>query len=366
MATAPLQPDAALPRHPSELTPELLTTVLPWTASGGPRIIGIGHEAIGVGMVGTSYRLHLQYDTPDAGPASIVGKFPAEDELSLATAAGLGLYQAEVGFYRDIRDSVAVRAPRCWHSALDPASGRFLLLLEDMGPARPGNQLTGCTLEDARAAIREAAALHGPRWEDPRLNQIAWMGGREAKQAFMQAAFPRVAAEFQRRYAGILEPDLMAVCTGYAARVATQADATPRHVTVIHGDFRLDNMLFDVMGGREPVAILDWQTCGIGAGMTDVGYFLGAGVGTELRRRHEEELLALYLDELARHGVSDFGRDQAWGDYLRGAFHGVSTAMFAAASVARTERGDAMFLSMARGACQLVLDHDAFQVLDDG
>jgi hypothetical protein len=45
--------------------------------------------------------------------------------------------------------------------------------------------------------------------------------------------------------------------------------------------------------------------------------------------------------------------DAIWDDYVIGAIHGVSTAVFSAAYVERTERGDANFLSMARGGCAL-------------
>ena len=37
--------------------------------------------------------------------------------------------------------------------------------------------------------------------------------------------------------------------------------------------------------------------------MTDVGYFMGCGIGSELRRPNEAALLALYAEEMARHGA---------------------------------------------------------------
>ncbi len=52
-------------------------------------------------------------------------------------------------------------------------------------------------------------------------------------------------------------------------------------------------------------------------------------------------------------------REAIWSDYRRRAIHGVSTAMVSADFVERTARGDAMFLDMARGACQLALEHDS-------
>ena len=115
-------------------------------------------------------------------------------------------------------------------------------------------------------------------------------------------------------------------------------------------------------GGSEPIAVLDWQTIQIGSGLTDIGYFLGCGVGSELRRAHEDELLALYIDEMGGRGVA-LTRAAIWDDYRIGALHGLSTAVFSAAFVERTPRGDENFLSMARGAAELALDHDSLGAL---
>ena len=65
---------------------------------------------------------------------------------------------------------------------------------------------------------------------------------------------------------------------------------------------------------------------------------------------------------MAQRGVP-LARVAVWDDYRRGALHGVSTAVFSAAFVERTPRGDAMFLDMARGACQLALKHDSLGAL---
>ena len=120
-------------------------------------------------------------------------------------------------------------------------------------------------------------------------------------------------------------------------------------------------MLFDSKDGAEPLGVLDWQTLTVGSGLTDLAYFNGAGVGTTLAA-HEDELIDLYLAAMAERGVS-LARAEVWDDYRRGVLHGVSTAVFSAAFVERTERGDAMFLDMARGACQLALKHDSLSAL---
>jgi hypothetical protein len=42
--------------------------------------------------------------------------------------------------------------------------------------------------------------------------------------------------------------------------------------------------------------------------------------------------------------------------------HGILMGVFSALSVKRTERGDALFLKMTRGACEQALDHRSFHL----
>jgi hypothetical protein len=50
----------------------------------------------------------------------------------------------------------------------------------------------------------------------------------------------------------------------------------------------------------------------VGPGLRDVSYFLVNSVDTELRRRHEGELLALYLATLSEGGVRGLEFADAW------------------------------------------------------
>jgi aminoglycoside phosphotransferase (APT) family kinase protein len=176
------------------------------------------------------------------------------------------------------------------------------------------------------------------------------------------AMYPQAHAIFADRYADTLEPELMAVCHDLNDARALWFGREGGDRCLIHGDFRLDNMLFDIHGGAEPIAVLDWQTVAMGSGLTDLGYFLGCGIGDDLRREIEGGLIGLYCAEMTQRGVS-MTRDQVMDGYRLGALHGVSTAVFSAAFVERTERGDANFLSMARGACALAKAHGSIDLL---
>ena len=354
---------AGFPTHPGEVTPDWLTERL--RAAGaldGARVTAVKWHAIGTGQVGDSARFHLSYDRSTSAPATLAGKFPAADPTSRGTAAAFGLYAKEVGFYRELAPQLSVRVPKVLAAEIDSDGVDFILLFEDLGPARGGNQLDSCSLADAREAMRQAAALHAPSWENQSIIGTPWLHPREGQIDQVKALYKPAQAIFRERYADSLEPEYMAVCEqlNEAADQWFSRDGTPK--CLLHGDFRLDNMLFDIQGGKEPIAVLDWQTVAVGNALTDIGYFMGTGIGNALRERHEDELLDLYCAEMSARGVP-LDREAIWDDYVVGALHGVSTAVFSAAYVERTERGDANFLSMARGGCALALAHGSLAKL---
>lgn len=353
---------ADFPAHPDAINPAWLNERLRAAGVLEGTVTGLRWEPIGTGQVGDSARFHLEYDRPGAGPATIAGKFPAADETSRGTAGVFGLYVKEVGFYRDIAPHLGVRVPQVLSSAIADDGIDFHLLFEDLGPARGGNQLASCSAADARAGIRQAAALHAPSWGNDRLTGLDWLQPKPGVADQIKALYGNAHAVFRERYAGSLEPEFMGLCEALNEARDHWLGREGGPTCMVHGDFRLDNMLFEIKGGAEEIAVLDWQTVGVGDPMIDIGYFLGTGIGDKLRRAHEAELLDLYSAEMTARGVP-LSREAIWDDYVVGALHGISTAVFSAAYVQRTERGDANFLSMARGGCALALHHGSLAKL---
>lgn len=352
-----LQPD------PARIDAAWMTHAL--RASGAlhtARVTGIARTPVGNGLVADSYRFALTYDRPEAGaPGSVVGKFPATDPASRKSGTDHLLYVREVSFYRELAATVGIHTPRAYVAEIDPATDDFTLILADLAPARQGDQLAGCSVEDAATALAEAAALHAPRWGDASLDAIDWLAIRPAQLIPMvDAALPMIIAAYEDRFKGILEPDTIAMIEKLPMAVPRMREdhSTPR--TVQHGDFRLDNVLFDVNGGAHPMATLDWQTVGVGYGAVDVAYFLSAALDPDVRRQHETRLVRGYHEGLLRRGVGGYGWDQCWKDYRRYTLHGILMGVFSALSVERTERGDALFLKMTRGACAQAADLDSF------
>ena len=110
------------------------------------------------------------------------------------------------------------------------------------------------------------------------------------------------------------------------------------------------------------VVVVDWQTVGLGPGVTDLSYLLGASLRPDTRRRHERALVERYVDGLKGHGVGE-RVDDVWEDYRRYAFGGLIMAVVASTLVRRTDRGDEMFITMADRHAQQALDLGSLDLL---
>lgn len=347
---------------PDALTAEWLTHVL--RSSGvidATHVTDVSVTPVGTGQMCDSVRLRLRYDHEVDAPATIIAKLPAADPTSRATALALRSYEIEVRFYQQVAPTLPLRTPRVYHSDIDVETASFVLLMEDLAPAEQGDQLAGCTPEQAAAALDELVNLHAPRWDDPTLAELDWLhGDPEQRQMFMIGLLPMLWQGFRERYADRLGPEVHEAGDALFASLEGFMREDTRPWTIAHGDYRLDNLLFTTEGGRtSSVTVVDWQTCTHGPALSDVAYFIGAGLLAEDRRRHEQDLVRRYHDALLSRGVRDYDWDRCWRDHRRGTWAGLVMAIAASMLVEQTERGDDMFMTMAHRHARHALDLDA-------
>jgi hypothetical protein len=350
---------------PAKLTPSWLTTAL--TASRaleGARVVHVTFNPIGTGQMCDCVRLDLHYDRPTDAPSTIVAKLPAADETSRATAKALRSYEIEVRFYQELAPELPIRTPYAYCADIDVESASFVLLLEDLAPARQGDQLRGCTPGQAEIALEELGKLHASHWGDRALADIEWLhGDKAANQEFLATLLPGLWEGFRDRYSADLSVDVIQAGTVLFSEIEAYLLADPGPQTVVHGDYRLDNLLFDPAPGGTPVAVVDWQLCTDGPGMNDVAYFIGAGLRVDDRRSAETDLVRGYHTSLTVAGVTDYAWDQCWQEYRRGTWSGLIMAVAASMLVERTVRGDQMFLTMAERHSRHALDLDAGEAI---
>jgi hypothetical protein len=393
----------------AELTPEWLTAALAGSGTiERDRVVAVEMSDIGTGQMCDCTRVVVRYDRPARGPASLVAKLPAADETSRTTALAMRSYEKEVRFYQELAPVLPVRTPQVFHADIEVETGRFVLLLEDLAPAQAGDQIAGCSPEAAETALRELVQLHAPRWDDPALATTDWLhGDKSLGQQFLLAMLPGLWAGFCQRYEAQLNEAILEAGAGLFTHLEGYLLGDSGPSTVVHGDYRLDNLLFVQAGGRgaagtapggpgaagtapggpgaggpeaggtapgdtapgrsaaagSRVVVLDWQTVTDGPALSDVAYFIGAGLHPEARRAAEDGLVRRYHAGLTAAGVAGYGWEQCWHDYRRGTWSGLVMAVAASMLVARTDRGDQMFLTMADRHARHALDLDAMGVI---
>ena len=355
-----------LRRHAADVTVEWLTDVL--RASGSvvdATVVSVATTPVGTGQMADSLRLTLAYDAEERGaPASVVVKLAAADETSRATAVALGSYETEVRFYQQVASTVDISVPRCHFADVDGENRWFTLVLEDLAPAVQGDQLAGCSVDEAALALSQLALLHAPRWGDPTLAAHPWLHRSTPERTkFVAELVAGLVPGFIDRYADQLDAEIVRLGDRLMPRIEAWMLDRPQPWTVQHGDYRLDNMLFGGPGSGRPLAVVDWQTATYGPALVDASYFLGAGLAENDRRAHEGDLLREYHRALTAAGIKGYDWQRCWSDYRRFTLSGFLMAVAASMLVERTPRGDEMFVTMARRHGTHILDLEAEELL---
>ncbi|MCK9894514.1 aminoglycoside phosphotransferase family protein [Frankia sp. AgB32] len=346
---------------PAEITPAWMTDVL---RAGGSdvEVTGLRYEPVGTGQTAVSYRFHLDLKPGQTsrGPRSVVVKMAAgstDVRRRLRRA-----YRSEVGFYVAFASRALIRVPHCWSAALSEDRLRFTLVLEDVRPARAGRQVEGCTLAEATLAVENLAGLHAPFWNETDLvAQADWLIELDdAGLAILGKTAVAAAADFTARYHADLGPRDVGVLRRAAELVAGWGNRMSSHRSLVHGDYRLDNLLF--LGDGEQRTV-DWQTVEVGLPGRDLAYFLSTALAPADRRSHEAGLVAAYHRRLLAHGVTGYSADDCFEDYRCGMLQGPVITMIGCvfASAPRTASSDRMFLSMAANVSAAI---DELGVLD--
>ncbi|MDP6607394.1 MAG: phosphotransferase [Dehalococcoidia bacterium] len=352
-----------IPEHAGELTAAWLTEslrsagVISTSAVEGFESRTLGE---GEGFLGDLARLSLRYDPPEDGaPATLIAKFPTAQRDNRAAADLFQAYDREIRFYDELADDVPVRKPRLYFSDMDPeprGAGavrklltllparlalrlidplsragrprRYVLLLEDMAPARVGDQVAGSSLEDTELALRNLAVIHARFWNDPRIDSIDWIAPVNQDARIAQAMFEQALPSFRKEYAALLPPRAHEIgewLLSHGIEVMDRLAQPPW--TLLHGDYRPDNLFFgdgnpdgDGDGGRGggndfSLCVIDWQLVAQGSPLYDVAYFILWSVNPE-HHGEIDRLLRMYHATLIEHGVRDYPFERVERDYV--------------------------------------------------
>ena len=330
----------SFPTSPEAMTPVWLAEKLGQDAAA---LRGFASAPVGTGQMCDSFRLTLDWGDGIDAPATVIAKCPSHDDASRNIAKLTGTYVKEVSWYRELAAASGVAAPTCHFADIAADDVDFVLILSDLEPARQGDQLAGLGLAALAPCIEAAARLHAHLWDDPRLADFAWLSRDNGD--VIRALFPQLYLGFRERYATRLAPEVLDIGAGIVEKLDAYLAREPSVRTIVHGDLRIDNILFAPDG--EACWLVDWQTLGRGSGAADLAYLVGTSIADPFERAAADRpAFDHWIAALKAEGV-DPDADALWTDYRLGALSGYFMAVFASMSVERTTRGDEMFAVMA-------------------
>ncbi len=286
----------------------------PWLAEAtGLDITGVESEIIGVGIGVTSavYRLTL---TGNDVPDTLVLKLNALDEAAVVNGTMLRLYEREVKYFQGLCDRTPLHTPRGYGGQIESDGSKYYVLMEDMGEHRVVDQNEGMSLADAERSIDALARWHAEFWGDA--DQYVESGAAVClADDLYKAVLPVVFADGWEK----IERE-MTVHPTVAAVAPRWVDALPSLLetlstaptTVVHGDYRADNILFD---DDDELVLLDFQITGRATPAYDVAYFVTQSLTPELASAHERELFDRYVAGLIAAGVPAEETAALWESY---------------------------------------------------
>jgi hypothetical protein len=310
---------------------ELVAAVLPKLPGAGPsaaaevtaewltrHMAGPGSNAVAQrvspldGTTGTTDRRRLAVEWNDAGaaaglPSHLFVKSTPLSAKNRTMVAALGMAVNEARFYNQAATELEGVAPHAWYAHAG-VGARFLIVLDDVIAAggRPYALADECDLAHAQGLVDTFAALHARFWESPRLvGDLSWVRTWSTRTGYgvLKRFYSRGRRGALQRDRPEVTPavrEVSAALDRHASTYYREFESGP--LTLLHGDSHLGNT-FSWADGR--AGLLDWQVIWRGPGLREVSYWMTTGLEPELRRTHDRELIARYLDGLRAGGVED-------------------------------------------------------------
>jgi aminoglycoside/choline kinase family phosphotransferase len=323
----------------------------------GTEVRSASSERIGTGQTSSTYRLTIE---ADGWPSALVAKLAEGDEAARRRVATA--HRNEVGFYTQLADSLDVRTPSCFYGAVSDDGTLFTLILEDLAPRLPGRQVEGCSIDQMSQAVRTLAALHACRWNDEALHDVGFLIRPTPERAqFLGDLALTATGQFISRFGSRLDEMDIATLREVAEVLGDWQLSRAAPFSLVHGDYRLDNLMFPPIG--DDVVAVDWQTVTVALPARDLSYFIATSLPVEQRRAVEHRLVQSYYDELQVRGIEGYGFARCFEDYRFGQLQcPMITVLGCMTSSGRSNEADDMFLAMATRSCAAIRDLGSLSV----
>jgi aminoglycoside phosphotransferase (APT) family kinase protein len=313
--------DVQFPRRVREITAGWLTDLL--TAEGllsAGRVadLDVDRVSVGTGFNGRVLRLRPAYEPAAvAAVPSFALKIPPGD-AGESRARLIPHFEREGRFYQELAAETPLRVPHCFWIAMNLASGDFALMMEDLSRLRLGDEVQSCSPAEVELVVTQLARMQARWWGSAQLAALPWLRPlvdwkwnperlRNLVESFVDEHRDLMPAHFDRT----IERSLAAL-----PGLGEPLPGVPQ--TLVHGDFRLGNMMFGEPGTADELVVFDWQFTSAGPSRWDLCYFLALNLPVELRRELDEPALRLYHATLTENGVTGYSFDRCYEDYRLG------------------------------------------------
>ena len=260
------------------------------------------------------------------GPSSVFVKGPGRPSHRMALLV-LGALWTEA-LLADAGVTFPLHHPVFYGGGVDRSRAACVVVAEDVAASggQPHDGLAPLSLDAVRSGLQGLAALHAAHWDRPLPASLAHLCVWRLGPVWGTVSTASLARGLRRAEEVAGEP--LSLPRGIGARMLSgqfrrsAAIAATRPRTVLHGDPHPGNTY--ATASRQ-TGFFDWQLARVGHWSHDVGYFLVGSLDVEVRRRHERELLATYLEALAMVGVGAPSFARAWDRYRGTPAFGLAT-----------------------------------------
>jgi aminoglycoside phosphotransferase (APT) family kinase protein len=297
----------SIPKSPVEITAAWFQDQLGWSVTD----VQVHEIGAGIGVSSAVYRAHL---TGIDVPETVVVKLTAIDPNAAFTSTVLRMYIREARFFDELADDVPVRVPVGYYGEVSDDGAEFVVVMEDLAGNRMLDQTEDLTLADAEACIDNLAVWHANWWN--RTDGIAESGLAVALDdplypALLPALFDEGWSKLNASSSCVPPEPLQPVGPKFGAAIEgllQQLSEGP--LTVLHGDYRTDNMMFAPDG---TVILMDFQLTGVGSAAYDIAYFISSCL--EVDATKERALYDRWVAGLIAGGVPASDLDGMWDRY---------------------------------------------------
>ncbi len=238
-------------------------------------------------------------------PIKLVVKMAPNDFESALLFRLVRSGETEAEFYRSsVTAQAKLNTPGHLFVDHDRTSDQFVLVQRDLAPLTTNSQADGTTVEHAKTVLMELAKLNGSFFNNtngltwlarPATGAFdfagpAWEDHKDVLHLFMKNRGYSVPTAAHQAVDAIFGKDFGQVLDWLKQPGIPREEGGELNVVLAHVDSRLENMFLS----ENTCMLIDFQAMQARQPCTDVAYFLGQSMTTEMRREHEVELLRFW------------------------------------------------------------------------